>query len=325
MSEKVTAVIPNYNGINYIDKCLDSLRRQQYNEYNVVIIDNASSDGSFELIQDEYPEFTLIRNDVNTGFCKAVNQGIKLCETEYVLLLNNDTELDEHFISEMVKTIEKSDKIFSVSSKMINYHDRSLIDDAGDGYTIVGWQYQRGVGQSSNGYTKNCDVFTACAGAALYRKSVFAEIGLFDEMHFAYMEDIDIGYRARIKGYRNVYCSKALVYHIGSATSGSKYNSFKVKLAARNNVYLLYKNMPLVQLMINMPFIIAGFVVKYLFFKKIEFGKDYLSGFKEGIQNSYKLKKVNYERENLKNYVKIELELIMNTVEYVTDYLKRHK
>lgn len=324
VKEKVTVVIPNYNGIKYVGKCLDSLRKQTYEEYKVIIVDNASADGSLELIEENYKEYELVKNDENTGFCKAVNQGIRMSDTEYVLLLNNDTELDENFISEMIKTIEKSEDIFSVSSKMINYHDRNLIDDAGDGYTILGWQYQRGVGQSSRGYTKEMEVFTACAGAALYRKSIFDEIGYFDEMHFAYMEDIDIGYRARINGYKNVYCPKAIVYHIGSATSGSKYNSFKVKLAARNNVFLLYKNMPPIQLIINFPSILTGFIVKYLFFRKIGFAKDYAAGIKEGIRKTYKLKKVRYKQENLENYIRIELQLIKNTFEYVADYLKRH-
>ncbi|MFR4782128.1 MAG: glycosyltransferase family 2 protein [Pilosibacter sp.] len=92
-------------------------------------------------------------------------------------------------------------------------------------------------------YKKSCRVFTACAGAAIYRREVFETIGYFDEMHFAYLEDIDVGYRAKLYGYDNVFCPEAVVYHVGSGTSGSKYNSFKVKLAARNNVYLNYKNM----------------------------------------------------------------------------------
>lgn len=324
VKEKVTVVIPNYNGIKYVDKCLDSLKKQTYKEFKVIIIDNASTDGSLELIEENYEEFQLVKNSINTGFCKAVNQGIEIADTEYVLLLNNDTELDDNFLTEIVETMEKSDNIFSVSSKMISYHDRDILDDAGDGYTILGWQYQRGVGQSSKGYTKECDVFTACAGAALYRRNIFNKIGVFDEMHFAYMEDIDVGYRARINGYRNVYCPKAIVYHIGSATSGSKYNSFKVKLAARNNIFLLYKNMPVFQIIINSPSIILGLLIKYMFFKKIGFAKDYKDGIKEGIRKTYKLKKVGYKPENLNNYIRIELELIANTFEYVFDYVKRH-
>ncbi len=104
-------------------------------------------------------------------------------------------------------------------------------------YSVLGWAFQRGVGRPEGLYKKSCRVFTACAGAAIYRREVFETIGYFDEMHFAYLEDIDVGYRAKLYGYDNVFCPEAVVYHVGSGTSGSKYNSFKVKLAARNNVY----------------------------------------------------------------------------------------
>lgn len=325
MKEKVTVVIPNYNGKDYIETCLDSVRQQSYQDYKVLIIDNASKDGSCEIIRDNYQDFQLVVNDRNEGFCKAVNQGITMSDTEYVLLLNNDTELDKYFLENMVKEIERSKHIFSVSSKMIHYYDREIMDDAGDGYSIIGWQYQRGIGQSVKDYTRRTEVFTACAGAALYRKSVFDRIGLFDEMHFAYMEDIDIGYRARIYGYRNVYCPDAKVYHIGSATTGSKYNPFKVKLAARNNLYVIYKNMPVVQFVVNFPFILAGMIVKYFFFKKKGFGKEYLNGLKEGLGNLYQLKRVPYDSVNLNNYIKIEIKLIQGTFEYVRDYIKRHQ
>lgn len=325
MKKKVTIVIPNYNGKEYIETCLDSVKNQTYQDYKVLIIDNASQDGSCEIIRKKYPEFELMVNDKNEGFCKAVNQGITLSDTDYVLLLNNDTELDSAFLGNIVKEMEQSEKIFSVSSKMINYYDREIMDDAGDGYTIIGWQYQRGVGQNVKHYTKKSEVFTACAGAALYRRSVFEQIGLFDEMHFAYMEDIDIGYRARIFGYRNVYCPEARVYHIGSATTGSRYNEFKVKMAARNNLYVIYKNMPVVQFILNFPFIISGIIVKYFFFKKKNFGKDYLNGLKEGISSLYKLNRVKYDSGNFNNYVHIEIDLIQGTFEYVRDYIKRHQ
>ena len=130
----------------------------------------------------------------------------------------------------------------------------------------LGWAFQRGVGRPEKLYKRSCRVFTACAGAAIYRREVFETIGYFDEMHFAYLEDIDVGYRAKLYGYDNVFCPEAVVYHVGSGTSGSKYNSFKVKLAARNNVYLNYKNMRTWQLLLNSPCLLAGTFVKFLFF-----------------------------------------------------------
>ena len=159
---------------------------------------------------------------------------------------------------------------------MIQLHHRDLMDDAGDMYSIMGWAYQRGVGQEVERYDRPCHIFSSCAGAAIYRREIFEEIGYFDEMHFAYLEDIDVGYRAKIAGYYNRYCPQAVVYHVGSGTSGSKYNPFKVKLAARNNVYLNYKNMPFFQLLVNSLPICMGILGKYFFFKKLGFEKDYL-------------------------------------------------
>ena len=238
---KVTIVIPNYNGKHFMEPCLSSLSEQTYKNFHILVVDNASSDGSIEYMEENYPDIELIKLQKNFGFSKAVNIGIQHSRTPYVILLNNDTTVDTRYVEEMVKAIEKSPKIFSVSSKMIQMYHPELIDSAGDLYTLLGWGVCRGCGRPVSNYQKYDEIFTACAGAAIYRRSVFDEIGYFDENHFAYLEDIDIGYRARIYGYYNMYCPTALVYHVGSGTSGSKYNSFKVKLAARNNLYLNYK------------------------------------------------------------------------------------
>ena len=272
---KVTIVIPNYNGKHFMEPCLSSLSEQTYKNFHILVVDNASSDGSIEYMEENYPDIELIKLQKNFGFSKAVNIGIQHSRTPYVILLNNDTTVDTRYVEEMVKAIEKSPKIFSVSSKMIQMYHPELIDSAGDLYTLLGWGVCRGCGRPVSNYQKYDEIFTACAGAAIYRRSVFDEIGYFDENHFAYLEDIDIGYRARIYGYYNMYCPTALVYHVGSGTSGSKYNSFKVKLAARNNLYLNYKNMPALQLVLNFIPLAIGYFVKYLFFCKIGFGKDY--------------------------------------------------
>ena len=107
-----------------------------------------------------------------------------------------------------------------------------------------------------------------CGGAAIYRKKIMEKIGYFDEEHFAYLEDTDIGYRARIYGYENWYAPDAVVYHVGSGTSGSRYNHFKTRYSSRNNIYLIYKNMPLLQIILNLPFLVAGFLIKFLFTKR---------------------------------------------------------
>ena len=312
---KVSVIIPNYNGENFLRNCLKTLKNQKC-EFQVIIIDNASSDNSVNYIKNNYPEFNIITNDENLGFAAAVNQGIRASKTDYVFLLNNDTELEENCISNLVRCIETDENIFAVSSKMIQFENRDLMDDAGDAYTILGWTKKVGNGRSPDLYNKKREVFSACAGAALYRRNILNEIGYFDENFFAYLEDVDISYRARIHGYKSIYCPEAVVYHHGSGTSGSKHNTFKVKISARNNVYLPYKNMPWPQLALNIIFLLLGYFIKYLFFLKKGYGNDYLDGLKEGFKSRHNIDKIKY-KGNLINYVKIEWLLIKNTVKFV--------
>lgn len=319
--KKVTIIIPNYNGLKFMEPCFETLNRQTTDDYQVLVVDNGSTDGSVEWLKErKIPSIFL---EENTGFTGAVNVGLKTAKTPYVILLNNDTEVHDDFVAQMIRAIEKSPSIFSVSCKMIQLYQKDLMDDAGDMYTVLGWAYQRGVGQSSSGYNKEREIFSACAAAAIYRREVFETIGYFDEMHFAYLEDMDVGYRAKIAGYHNRYCPEAVIYHAGSATSGSKYNSFKVKLAARNNIYLNYKNMPVIQLLVNLLPLILGICVKYGFFKKRGFGKDYLAGLMEGLKTVHKCKKVKYRPENLVNYLSIQWELIAGTFLYVWEFSRR--
>jgi GT2 family glycosyltransferase len=313
----ISIVIPNYNGSKYIKDCINSIYKQTYKEYEIIVVDNDSKDDSVEIIEKSFKNIKLIKNINNLGFSAAVNQGIKASTGELVILLNNDTVVFEDWLQNLVKCINKDKRIFSVCSKMIRYNEKDKIDDAGDEYCILGWAYKRGDGQPIQKYSKDEEVFSSCAGAGIYRKKVFDEIGYFDENFFAYMEDVDISYRAKIHGYKNIYCADAKVFHIGSATSGSKYNSFKIKLAARNNVYVVYKNMLLLQLIINFPFLFTGFLIKYLFFIKKGHKKEYEEGIKEAFSNIRKMKKVKFQFNNLKNYILIEFYMIINTVKYI--------
>lgn len=312
---KVTIIIPNFNGIEFLKTCLESLKLQNY-VAETIIVDNGSNDGSVDYIKQNYPEIQIIENKKNLGFASAVNQGIKTSKSEYVFLLNNDIELEPDCISNLLKCIENDKSIFAVSSKMIQHNDRNKIDDAGDEYNILGWTKRVGYGKSTDLYNQKREIFSACAGAALYKKNILDEIGYFDEKFFAYLEDLDISYRARIHGYQIHYCPQAIVYHIGSGTSGSRYNEFKIKLSARNNIYVPYKNMPWPQLLLNSPLLILGFLIKYLFFLKKGYGSAYLNGLKEGLHSLENIDKIKYDKKYLYNYLKIEWALIKNTIRF---------
>ena len=316
--QKVTVVIPNYNGIKYIAACLDSLYGlKEQDLFRVLVVDNGSVDGSPDVIRTRYPQVKLIPLSENTGFCHAVNVGIEKARTPYVILLNNDTVVLPGFVESLVTAIEKNEKIFSVSSCMLQWDDHSLVDDAGDRYCVLGWAYARGKGSPAVEYDKPVKVFAACGGASIYRKAVFDEIGMFDEQHFAYLEDVDVGYRARIFGYDNYYSPSAKVLHAGSATSGSRYNEFKTRHASANSVYLIGKNMPALQLIWNLPPLLLGFAVKTVFFAWKKMGKMYVSGLINGLKKSFskegKKHKIPFRWEHLPNYFKIQGLLYLDT------------
>lgn len=284
---KTAVVIPNYNGIKFLSDCLNSLERQSVKDFDVIVVDDCSTDESLNEIECNFSWVKSVKRVENGGFAVAVNDGIRCARklgAEYIILLNNDTVADSFFVEKLVEAIEADEKIFSVQAKMLSLHEPELIDDAGDFYTVLGWAYARGKGKSLSQYNKKSKIFAACAGAAVYRAKLFDVIGQFDEAHFAYLEDIDIGYRAGLYGYHNMYEPEAIVYHAGSGTSGSRYNEFKVRLAARNSVYLIYKNQNLVQKIFHFLPLFAGFAIKQLFFCRKGFGRIYHNAVLEGLK-----------------------------------------
>ena len=311
---EVSVVIPNFNGIAFLDSVLASLEGQTLSNFEVILVDNGSTDGSCSFVTANYPWVHLIELSENFGFCGAVNAGIRAAKAPYVLLLNNDTEVKEDFVEEMLAAIRRHKNAFSRGARMVQYHDRDRLDDVGNYYCALGWSFARGRGKDIHAYETEDKIFSACAGAAIYRKKIIEKIGYFDEEHFAYLEDTDIGYRARIYGYENWYAPKAIVYHVGSGTSGSRYNQFKTRYSSRNNIYLIYKNMPLLQIILNLPFLAVGFLIKFLFFAVKGMGKEYAAGIKNGFSISMKNKKVPFRIKHLPNYCKIQLELWINII-----------
>ena len=318
--KKITIVIPNFNGISFLQDCLQALMEQELGapEYEVLVVDNGSQDGSLELIAEKFPQVHVEALSENTGFCHAVNVGIRKSNAPYVILLNNDTKAAPGFVSGLFRAIEKDPKIFSVSASMRMWDDPELIDDAGDRYCALGWAYARGKGKSAGKYQKAREVFSACGGAAIYRRDIFDKIGLFDEGHFAYLEDLDIGWRARIHGYHNYYEPSARVIHYGSASTGSRYNEKKTVLAAANNVYVIGKNMPLLQWILNLPFLTLGFFIKFLFFCRKGMGGLYLRGLVDGFKKLFSREghawKVSFRFSRLGSYLSIQGQLYLNLI-----------
>ena len=322
MAIKVSVIIPNYNGKEYLKDCVDSLFKQSVRSFEVIIVDDASADDAVDELMREYPANTglpcvrYIKHIENKGFAASVNDGIAAARAEYVLLLNNDTVADRGFVEDMWRDIRRSEDIFSVSAKMLNMHEPSKMDDAGDFFCALGWAFSDARDKDAEAYNKHREVFSACGGAAIYRKDALLELGGFDEAHFAYLEDVDLGYRAKLQGYRNIYSPKAEVLHAGSGSSGSRYNEFKLRLTVRNQVYLLFKNMPLWQWIVNFLPLLAGWMIKLIFFARKGMGGAYIKAFAEGIRlcAANKDKRVDHQSIPLSRQLKTEGELIINTI-----------
>lgn len=311
---KVTVIIPNYNGAAFLPDCLRSLKKQTYTDFCVIIVDNGSKDSGISFVKEKYPHIRVIELGDNTGFANAVNVGISVADSEYVFLLNNDTVCDERAIESLVRVMDRNGSLFSAQAKMLQLKSPDLVDDAGDYYCALGWAFAPSRDKESSGFKKRLFITSSCAGAAMYRKSMLEEVGLFDEAHFCYLEDVDLGYRARLYGYRNLMEPSAIVYHAGSGSSGSRHNAFKVELTAANNLYLIYKNMPFLQVLINLPLIIAGIIIKHVFYVKKGLGKAHIKGLLGGFSKICKSsgKRVHFGRKQALNSLKLQLELWFN-------------
>lgn len=326
---KVSVVLPNLNGAGWLEGCIESLYSQTLADFELIIVDNGSSDESLETARRyaKKENCFLIENSYNTGFSYAVNQGIRKAEAPYVMLFNNDAFAKPDMLQRLVEKIEQDEKIFSVQAHMLQHFEPEKTDDAGDFVTLFGWAFKRGDGLKASRHQQTKRVFSSCGGAALYRKAVFEKIGYFEENFFAYLEDVDIGWRANNAGYRNVFYPKAVCTHICGATTagetGEKYNDFKSIQSGRNSLLLPVYNMPLLMLLINLPFLLLGYVVKTLVFHLRGFGKPWRQGMKEGFKLLTQPKKLPFKIKRLPYYVWVQGSLIASTFRYVAYRARR--
>ncbi len=238
----VDIVIPSWNGWGLLEPCLRSIVGQSYRSYTVTVVDNGSTDGTVSLLGELFPEVRVVSFSENKGFSVAVNAGIQAGEHPLVFLLNNDTELAPDCLEQLVHaTFDNNHQFFA--AKMLSFHERTLLDGAGDSYLRGGAGYRLGTMEHDSGlFDRQREVFGACAGAALYRREFFTLVGVFDEEFFAYLEDVDLNLRANRQGLSCLFVPQARVYHVGSATTGSKINGVTVRLSTRNSFFVLLKN-----------------------------------------------------------------------------------
>ena len=255
----VTVVVPNWNGERFLNLCLTSLRRQSFKDFDTILVDNGSTDASLVFVKRNFPEVRVVSLGENRGFSAAVNAGIKASEAEYVALLNNDTETDPGWLEALVRAADSHPEAGLFASKLLDFKDRRILDGAGDGLRRSGLPYRIGHGELDRGqFEREAFVFGACAAAALYRRALFEEIGLFDEDFFSNCEDGDLSFRAQLFGYRCLYVPGSVVYHIGSASTGGKRSTTNTRLGTQNGVNLLVKNLPAALVWRLLPSLLAG-------------------------------------------------------------------
>ncbi len=240
--DKVSVIIVNWNGKRLLSECLDGLRHQIYQPLSIILVDNGSSDGSIDFVNHNYPEVKTIALPKNVGFSAANNYAFNTIKTEYVALLNNDAIAHPLWLKHLVEALEYHPEVGFAASKMLFYDNPETIDRAGDSYTRAGTGLLRGRGESVSNYNKQEWIFGACAGAALYRTLMLRDIGLFDEDFFLVYEDVDLSFRAQLKGYKCLFVPEAVVYH--KASSSIVYDSpISVYYSHRNLEWVYIKNM----------------------------------------------------------------------------------
>lgn len=239
----VTIIIINWNGAPYLKQCLESLNRSSFQNFNLIVVDNNSSDNSIKIAEAVCPKAQILKLDANYGFARGNNIGFKEVNTPYTALLNNDTVVDEKWIYTLIKALEENPEAGFAASKMLLFQHPSLIDRAGDLYYRSGTAMLRGRGQISHYYSDREWVFGACAGAALYRTAMLMDIGLFEEDFFLLYEDVDLSFRAQLKDYKCLYVPEAVVYHYGSKSIGLD-TPTSIYYSHRNMEWVYFLNMP---------------------------------------------------------------------------------
>lgn len=241
----VSVIIPNWNGLRFLETCLRSLSAQSFTDFDVVLVDNGSHDDSIAFLQKNFPHVRVIHFPENRGFSAAVNAGIHSSTGKYVFVLNNDTELPSSCLTALVEGIESDPDIGAVGPKILEFSDRTLLGGIGDGYTFLGVPYNIGFLERDEGqWDQPMEIFSLSGCAVLYRRSILEEVGTFDEDFFAYCEDVDLGFRLQMARSRCVYIPQAILYHIGSGTTGGRLNPFVRRLITQNMINLMVKNLP---------------------------------------------------------------------------------
>lgn len=268
MFDKSSVIIVNWNGERFLERCLAALMAQTVKPHEIIVVDNASSDGSVEIVR-RFPSVRLMTQDQNTGFARGNNLAIEAAsaESEWIALLNPDAFAQPHWLEALLEAVESNPGFDVFGSKLVNAADPAVQDGGGDAYHMSGLVWRMGHGVPVPASVENArEVFSPCAAAALYRRSALREIGGFDEDYFCYVEDVDLGFRLRLAGYRCLYVPQSVAHHIGSGTTGGQHSDFALYHGHRNLVWTFVRDMPGILFWLLLPLHILLNLVSILWF-----------------------------------------------------------
>lgn len=254
----VSVVIANYNGKHLLKTCLDSVFNQTYKNYEVILVDNGSTDGSVEFIKENYPSIKLFVNSKNLGYAVGYNMGIEEAKGKYIATLNNDIKIEPDWMENLIEVAEneKDRKVGMYASKQLNFYQPELIDSTGIVLYRGMYTSLRGRGELDRGqYEDEIEVFGACDAAAIFRKEMLDQIGLFDSDFFLYQEEFDLAWRALLSGWKCVYVPEAIAYHVGGATAGAGSKLVRYYME-RNRILTIVKNLSFVLFLQYLPFLL---------------------------------------------------------------------
>jgi len=253
----ITVIVVNYNGGDFVRRCMASLLGQTFQDFEIILVDNASTDGSLESLGDIHPRTKILRERINHGFAAGNNLAVRMAGGRWIALLNPDAEADPDWLESLIRAVSERPSHRVVASLQVAMQDESVLDGVGDCYLAFGYAWRGGFGRSVKETPAAGECFAPCGAAAFYPRDAFVESGGFDERYFCYHEDVDIGFRLRLLGEKCQFDPRARVRHFGSGITG-RASDFAVFHGARNGVWTYVKNMPTRLFLVTFPIWLAG-------------------------------------------------------------------
>lgn len=263
----VSIIIDNWDGKHFLGPCLSSVFRQNYPNFEVIVVDDASKDGSVDFIKKNFPKIKLIENQKHVGFAIANNQGIKKARGKYLLLLNNDTEVTEDFLFPLVEDLENDQSLGAAQSKIRIIPEKGFLDDVATYLTPNGFLYHLGFFEKDQErYNQRYFTFSPKGACFFIRKSVLDKTGLLDERFYCYFEESDLAWRIWLAGYKIIYEPKSLIYHHQAGSINKQSSANRDYFSFRNRLSSLLTNLSVPFLILIFPLHLLTIIIFMLFY-----------------------------------------------------------